>query len=156
MDSVEFGKREQIKKENVWSSIVEPDTEDDRDEPSGEEQESQVCEATKTDGKPCQGIKYKDTQYCYNHLMALQTRPRGRPKTKKEEVKEVVVVAPVMCEARTAVPVCPIVMEQVKAPSRVPSPKSASCSLVEKLSQRLKEKVEVLDDEMIVLLKMLL
>jgi len=135
------------KKENIWQNIPEVSEDDVKD--GGKEEVSDICIATKTDGKPCQGIKYKDTQYCYNHLMALQTRPRGRPKTKKEEVKEVVQVV-----AQVA-PV-PVIMEQVKAPSRVPSPKSASCSLVEKLSQRLKEKVEGLDDEMKVLLKMLL
>ncbi len=155
---MEQAQDQQVKKENVWSGIVEPDS-DDKDEYS-EEEESQVCEATKTDGKPCQGIKYKDTQYCYNHLMALQTRPRGRPKKVVDKVAETAkdgsskghqVVDKVV---EKVAPVAPIIMDHAPSP-RIPAT-SATCSLVEKLSQRLKEKVEGLDDEMKTLLKLLL
>jgi hypothetical protein len=149
---MEQAQDQQVKKENVWSGIVEPDS-DDKDEYS-EEEESQVCEATKTDGKPCQGIKYKDTQYCYNHLMALQTRPRGRPKKVVDKVVDKVVEKVVDKVVEKVAPVAPIIMDHAPSP-RIPAT-SATCSLVEKLSQRLKEKVEGLDDEMKTLLKLLL
>jgi hypothetical protein len=65
------------KKQNIWQNIPEVSEDDVKD--GKEEVSSDICISTKTDGKPCGGFKYKDTQYCYNHLMKTKVRPRGRP-----------------------------------------------------------------------------
>ena len=149
------------KKENIWQNIPEVSEDDVKD---GKEEVSDICIATKTDGKPCQGIKYKDTQYCYNHLMKTKVRPRGRPPkviTDLAPVAPVPVVAPVAL-ASNAGNVAGELQTQVaprtepRAPSRVVSPRTSSNDLVEKLSIRLKQKVEGLDDEMKLILKLLL
>jgi hypothetical protein len=148
------------KKQNIWQNIPEVSEDDVKD--GGKEEVSDICIATKTDGKPCQGIKYKDTQYCYNHLMKTKVRPRGRPPKVITDLAPVVVpvVAPVASSHSPSnagdqvAPVAP--RTEPRAPSRVVSPRTSSNDLVEKLSIRLKQKVEGLDDEMKVLLRMLL
>jgi len=137
-----------IKKENTWTSIVEA-SDPEVDDSTGEE-EDQICIATKTDGKPCQGIKYKDNDYCYNHLIAQKTRPKGRP---RKTATDIIITQP---QPQSSQNIQPQSSQNIQPPSRVPSPKTASSSLLEKLTQRLKEKVDGLDDEMKVLLKMLL
>lgn len=136
-----------IKKETVWSNV--PESEEDTKDNS---LQSDICVATKTDGKPCQGIKYKDNDLCYSHLMKSHCRPRGRPcKPKVVDVSNsIVALAPASDGNKIVAP------EPIRPPSRVPSPRSAGDDLLTKLSNRLRLKVESLDDEMKVLLKMLL
>ena len=146
------------KKENIWTNVPEVSSSDDVKD-GGKEEVSDICVATKTDGKPCAGIKYKDTEYCYNHLMQTKVRPRGRPPKVIADLAPVVlppppIVAPVSSNAGDQVVASHIT--EPRAPSRVVSPRSSSNDLVEKLSIKLKQKVDGLDDEMKLLLRMLL
>jgi hypothetical protein len=158
------------KKENIWTNVPEVSSSDDVKD-GGKEEVSDICIATKTDGKPCGGIKYKDTEYCYNHLMQTKVRPRGRPPKVIADLAPVVLTpcaAPVPANAGDQivaprpdfVPEGPATrashITEPRAPSRVVSPRSSSNDLVEKLSIKLKQKVDGLDDEMKLLLRMLL
>jgi hypothetical protein len=123
-----------IKKENVWTNIVDDDSSDE-EQPKQEERESELCGTIKSDGKPCGAMRYKHHALCYNHLLKAGVRPKGRPKT---VVPKVQLVAPE-----------PIVMER-EQPIKVQDP------LIEKLTLKIKEKIDGLDSEMKLLLKMLL
>jgi len=126
-----------IKKENVWTNIVDDDSSDE-EQPKQEERESELCGTIKSDGKPCGAMRYKHHALCYNHLLKAGVRPKGRPKT---VVPKVQLVAPE-----------PIVMEREQ-----PKAQDVSCDpLIEKLTLKIKEKIDGLDSEMKLLLKMLL
>ena len=127
-----------IKKENVWTNIVDDDSSDE-EQPKQEERESELCGTIKSDGKPCGAMRYKHHALCYNHLLKAGVRPKGRPKT---VVPKVQLVAPE-----------PIVMER-EQPTKA---QDVSCDpLIEKLTLKIKEKIDGLDSEMKLLLKMLL
>jgi hypothetical protein len=152
---------ELVKKSNVWSSIVEASSDDE----NGDEPDNQICRAVKTDGNPCGGIRYKDNLYCYNHLVKSKAKPKGRPVAldslaKKVKVKPATGRSPgsgfAHQEPEVVAPVASIAEPVVKVPSRVCSPRTASNDLMEKLSSRLKVKIDGLDDEMKLLLRMLL
>ena len=137
-----------IKKENVWTNIVDDDSSDE-EQPKQEERESELCGTIKSDGKPCGAMRYKHHALCYNHLLKAGVRPKGRPKT---VVPKVQLVAPE-----------PIVMEREQPTDRNGGSRSAhqaqdvSCDpLIEKLTLKIKEKIDGLDSEMKLLLKMLL
>lgn len=140
-----------IKKETVWSNV--PESEEDTKDTS---LQSDICIATKTDGKPCQGIKYKDNDLCYSHLMKSHCRPRGRPCKKVVDVSNSIVALAPQPVAPSSAGNQVVAPEPIRPPSRVPSPRTAGDDLLTKLSNRLRVKVESLDDEMKVLLKMLL
>ena len=67
---------------------------DEDHEQHEQDADDEICIATKTDGNPCLGLKYKDTDFCYSHLTKMKMVPkvqkqvvdptllpkRGRPK----------------------------------------------------------------------------
>ena len=164
-----------IKTDNVWSSIVEPDSDhqDEHSSDTDDRHDNQICEATKTDGNPCQGIKYKDKPYCYSHL---KSRPRGRPPTTTLPAAVTGQPAASGCATHYVEPAvvssetttigtgagaggcashygCATHYVDQQVQQQV---QNEPCPLFQKLSQRLKEKLEGLDNEMKTLLKMLL
>jgi hypothetical protein len=147
-----------VKNSNVWSSIVNDQESDTDTELKHDEPDNDYCRATRVDGNPCKALRYKNELYCYSHLLSQKTRPRGRPK------KLVAVAAP----ATTTIGV-------VAAPQVAPvgssfsgslmSENSGRCAhrsesvnddLVLKLTDRLKMKIDLIDNETKLLLKLLL
>jgi len=128
-----------IKNSNIWSSIVNDDQESDTDsELKHDEPDNDYCRATRVDGHPCNALRYKNELFCYSHLLSQKTRPRGRPKK----------VAPAVTDLQEC---------SVRAPS-TESPQSSSLNddLVLKLSDKLKMKIDAIDTETKMLLKLLL
>lgn len=120
--------------------------------------EDEICIATKTDGHPCLGLKYKDTDYCYSHLSKMKMLPkttpielpkRGRPKKIVSAVAKE--VAPIQNDGRATLPSALAV-----APSFVALPSALNDSLVLKLTDKLKMKIDLIDNETKLLLKLLL
>ena len=128
-----------VKHSNVWASIVDHQESDiDSELKHEDEPDNDYCRSQRVDGNPCNALRYKNELYCYSHLMQQKTRPRGRPKK----------VAPVAAPAVTDAQVAPV------------APTSASDNmnddLVLKLTQRLKMKIDQIDNETKLLLKLLL
>jgi len=128
-----------VKNSNVWSSIVNDQESDTDTELKHDEPDNDYCRATRVDGNPCKALRYKNELYCYSHLLSQKTRPRGRPK------KLVAVAAP----ATTTIGV-------VAAPQVAPVGSSVNDDLVVKLTDRLKMKIDMIDNETKLLLKLLL
>jgi hypothetical protein len=133
-----------VKNSNVWSSIVNIDQESDTDsELKHDEPDNDYCRSQRVDGNPCNALRYKNELYCYSHLMQQKTRPRGRPK-KLATTTIGVVAAPAL--SATA-------FTDLQA-----SPQSSSLNddLIVKLTDRLKMKIDAIDTETKMLLKLLL
>ena len=138
-----------IKTSNIWSSIVndqESDTDTDT-ELKHDEPDNDYCRSTRVDGNPCNAMRYKNELYCYSHLMQQKTRPRGRPKK--------LVAAP----ATTSIGVvAPVAAPALSATAVTDSERCSSVNddLVHKLTDRLKMKIDAIDNETKLLLKLLL
>jgi hypothetical protein len=154
MEQEKIEQDELVKKSNVWTSIVEASSDDE----NGDEPDNQICRAVKTDGNPCGGIRYKDNLYCYNHLVKSKAKPKGRPvgSVSLDSLAKKVKVKPLPVPEPVPAPVVASVSVPTQVPSRVCSPRTASNDLMEKLSSRLKDKIDGLNDEMKLLLRMLL
>jgi hypothetical protein len=139
--------------ENINKQEIEWDEDNEKQEDPVEDQEDEICIATKTDGHPCLGLKYKDTDYCYSHLTKMKMLPsrvvpvelpkRGRPK-KIQIDPSFHQVAPAI--VKQVAPVAPVASTSV----------SDNDDLVLKLTQRLKMKIDAIDTETKMLLKLLL
>jgi hypothetical protein len=138
-----------VKNSNVWSSIVNIDQESDTDSKHDDEPDNDYCRATRVDGNPCNALRYKNELYCYSHLMQQKTRPRGRPKK----------VAPVAAPAVTDAQVAPVASTSASDTPTVAVANATNVgtdSLILKLTNKLKMKIDQIDNETKLLLKLLL
>jgi hypothetical protein len=141
-----------IKNSNIWSSIVDHQ-ESDTDSKHDDEPDNDYCRATRVDGHACNALRYKNELFCYSHLMSQKTRPRGRPKK----------VAPVAAPALSATAVSRASDHDYRSTDAQVAPvafTSASDNvndhLILKLTDRLKMKIDQIDNETKLLLKLLL
>jgi len=159
--------------ENISKQEIEWDEDNEKQEdpvanPVGNcyavaDQEDEICIATKTDGHPCLGLKYKDTDYCYSHLTKMKMLPsrvvpvedatrrlaqalpkRGRPKK--------IQIDPSFHQVAVAVR-SPAIVAPI-APTSVSD--NMNDDLVLKLTHKLKMKIDQIDNETKLLLKLLL
>jgi hypothetical protein len=138
-----------IKNSNVWSSIVSDNQESDTDSKHEDEPDNDYCRSKRVDGNPCNALRYKNELYCYSHLLTQKTRPRGRP-------KKLVAASPAV-----ATPVSLAERRDLGALSATAVTDSERCSsvnddLIVKLTDRLKMKIDMIDTETKLLLKILL
>jgi len=162
--------------ENISKQEIEWDEDNEKQEDPVEDQDDEICIATKTDGHPCLGLKYKDTDYCYSHLTKMKMLPsrvvpvdslfqskslnedatrrlaqalpkRGRPKKIQIDPS----FHQVAVAVRSGGPdiVAPVASTSV-------SDNLGTDSLIVKLTQRLKIKIDQIDNETKLLLKLLL
>jgi hypothetical protein len=146
-----------VKNSNVWSSIVNIDQESDTDSElkHDDEPDNDYCRSIRVDGHPCQALRYKNELYCYSHLMSQKTRPRGRPKKS--------VAAPAsLAERRDLGALSAIAVSDAQV-APVGLSVNAQCEhralnddLIVKLTNRLKIKIDAIDTETKILLKLLL
>jgi len=144
-----------IKNSNVWASIVDHQ-ESDTDSKHDDEPDNDYCRATRVDGNPCNALRYKNELYCYSHLMQQKTRPRGRP-------KKVSPVAAPSTEHSQVAPVANGYSGAVASTSASDTPTVAVANatnvnddLIVKLTNKLKMKIDQIDNETKLLLKLLL
>ena len=138
-----------VKNSNVWSSIVNIDQESDTDSKHDDEPDNDYCRATRVDGNPCNALRYKNELYCYSHLMQQKTRPRGRPKK---------LVAPVAAPSTDSLLQSSSLNEHAQVAPVAPTSASDNMNddLVLKLTHKLKMKIDQIDTETKILLKLLL
>jgi hypothetical protein len=135
-----------IKTSNIWASIVDHQESDTDSELKHDEPDNDYCRATRVDGNPCNALRYKNELFCYSHLMQQKTRPRGRPKK----------VAPVAAPALSATAVTDAQVAPVANDYSGAVGSSVNDDLVHKLTDRLKMKIDMIDNETKLLLKLLL
>jgi hypothetical protein len=130
--------------ENIAKQEIEWDEDNEKQEDPVEDQDDEICIATKTNGDPCCGLKYKDNDYCYSHLTKMKMLPKPNPKTSIELPKR-----------GRPKKVQPAVSQPVSQPA-VSQPQPAVSSLEDKLMKRMKDKLKGLDADTKLLLQCLL
>jgi len=141
-----------IKTSNVWSSIVNDDQESDTDSKHDEEPDNDYCRSKRVDGNPCNALRYKDELYCYSHLIQQKTRPRGRPK--KLVTPATTTIGVVGAPASQVTPVASTsASDNVNAQCEH---RALNDDLIVKLTDKLKMKIDAIDNETKLLLKLLL
>lgn len=123
--------------------------EDQQDEHQ-QDGDDEICIATKTNGNPCLGLKYKDTDYCYAHLSKMKLVPKTKqisdptllPKRGRPKKVQIAPVAPITPAVPSA-PVAPIALQH-------------PTTLESKLLKKLKDKLDKLDTDTKLLLQCLL
>jgi len=116
------------------------------------EESDDRCVAMKSDHTRCKNMKYKNEKfYCYNHL---EDKPRGRPPTKRDQPIDPVPNLPLALSSVLSPPA----PEPVAAPVAVAATVKylEDTDLLQKITSRLRVKIDSMSDDTKGLLRMLL
>lgn len=160
--------------ENVSKQEIEWDEEHEENQQDDHQQDGddEICIATKTDGNPCLGLRYKNTDYCYAHLSKMKLVPKTKPqpvdptllpkrgRPKKVQIAPVAPITPAVPSAPVApvasapVTSVPLALHSVGQAHLWASPQPTT--LESKLLKKLKDKLDKLDTDTKMLLQCLL